>query len=180
MCLYSFISVCVCRCAYVCVRTLEETDEGTCVACYCYLSDLTIDYGDIGHRLQCIYSGIYGRRSLISECCPPLVTSPLLLTVCAQDRIFFITAISDVSCMITCAERQQDSALYSIFDNCVTRCATSDTRGTSGTHIFFLYFCYKCVSVFFISVKTGSRSFAGAPAAQLPGHRTTSRGGRGR
>ena len=45
---------------------------------------LTIDNRDIDHRLYCMYSGIYGPRSVFSECCPPLSV------------LFHVTQVTDV------------------------------------------------------------------------------------
>ena len=36
---------------------------------------LTIDNKGIDRRVYCTYSGIYGPRSVSSECCPPLLVS---------------------------------------------------------------------------------------------------------
>ena len=42
---------------------------------------LTIDNRGIDRRLYCMYSGIYGPRSVSSECCPPLMMIVIMLII---------------------------------------------------------------------------------------------------
>jgi hypothetical protein len=46
-----------------------------------HYSNLFIDTCVLHYRLQCIYSGIYGPRSVSSEICPSLVMTPIILII---------------------------------------------------------------------------------------------------
>ena len=52
---------------------------------YC---NLTIDNRIINRRLRCMYSGIYGPRSIFSVCCPPLIMLHFIDVQSCKNRIY--------------------------------------------------------------------------------------------